>query len=185
MSLPNVIRALYGAYRLALFDTNGHSYFDTSITGFWRSFQAALLIAPLFLIMLMARFNTDANETSFTQYISLELSAYTLSWLVFPLVMEWLSRTIGCRDRYLGFIVAYNWAMVPQYLIFIVVISFGLIGVIPPELADSLSVILLVWTFFYAGFIAKSALEIPVQTAIGIVVLDFLLGLTLDLAITG
>ena len=75
--------------------------------------------------------------------------------------------------------------MVPQYAIFILLLILGLMGIIPPELSDSLSVMLLVWTFFYAGFITKSMLQLSLQATIGIIVMDFLLGLTIDLAITG
>ena len=39
--LAGALRALYGSYRLILFDKIGFSYFDTSISGFWRSFSAA------------------------------------------------------------------------------------------------------------------------------------------------
>jgi hypothetical protein len=74
--------------------------------------------------------------------------------------------------------------MVPQYTIFILLLALGLIGIIPPDLSDSLSVILLIWTFSYAGFIAKSMLQVSLQTTIGIIIMDFLLGLTIDLTIT-
>ena len=185
ISLADVMRSLYGAYRLALFDPTGHAFVDKTIPGFWRSFQAALLVAPLFLLLIIARYSADQIEAPLGRYIPIELSAYTLSWLVFPFVMEWLSRTLGCRDRFVGFIVAYNWAMVPQYAIFSVIILLGLVGVIPADFADSLALILLIWTFIYNGFIGKTALDVPVSTAVGIVFLDFLLGLILDLVITG
>lgn len=185
ISLADVMRSLYGAYRLALFDQSGHAFFDNTVTGFWRSFQAALLVAPLFLLLIIARYSADQIEAPLIRYISVELSAYTLSWLVFPFVMEWLTQTLNCRDKYIGFIVAYNWAMVPQYMIFGIIILLGLVGLIPADLADSLALILLMWTFVFNGFIAKSALDVPVGTAAGIVFLDFLLGLTLDLVITG
>jgi len=185
ISLADLMRSLYGAYRLALFDPTGHTFFDRSIPGFWRSFQAALLVAPLFILLIVARYSADQIEAPFGRYLSIELSAYTLSWLVFPFVMEWLTRTLGCRDRFVGFIVAYNWAMVPQYAMFSVIILLGLVGVIPADLADSLALILLMWTFIFNGFICKTALDVPTTTAAGIIFLDFLLGLTLDLVITG
>lgn len=185
ISATDAVRALYGAYRLALFDKSGLNYFDASIAGFWRSFTAAFLIAPLFFAILAGRYFTEQIDVPLSQYMASEISAYVLSWLIFPVLMEQLSKPMGCRDKYLSFIVAYNWAMVPQYALFIVVIALGLTGIIPPELAGSLSVMMLIWTFFYAGFIAKSALEISTQTAIGIVFMDFLLGLTIDLMITG
>ncbi len=185
ISVTDIVRALYGAWRLALFDPKGHTFFDISTAGFWRSFQAALVIAPLFILLIIGRYVADQIETPFARYLPVELSAYTLSWLVFPVVTEWLTRTLGCRDRFIGFIIAYNWAMVPQYLIFSVVILLGLTGLIPADTADGIALILLIWTFVFNGFICKTALDVPVSTAAGVVFLDFLLGLTLDLVITG
>jgi len=49
-SAREMMYALYGAYRLARFDAGGMRYFDASIDGFWRSFFAAVLIAPFYLI---------------------------------------------------------------------------------------------------------------------------------------
>jgi hypothetical protein len=183
--LESALRSLYGAYRLVLFDKSGFSYFDTSISGFWRSFTAAFLISPFFFIIIYMDYNTEKIDLPLSKHMSHGISAYALSWLVFPVLMEHLTKRMGCRDKYISFIVAYNWAMVPQYTVFILLLSLGLIGIIPPELSDSLSVMLLIWTFFYAGFIAKSMLQVSLQTTIGIIIMDFLLGLTIDLTITG
>ena len=67
-----VTNALYGAYRLARADTNGLSYFDNSNAGFWRSFYAAVLIAPLFLILLIIRFNVDDIGASAVRFYTIE-----------------------------------------------------------------------------------------------------------------
>ena len=186
MNVPNdVARALYGAYRLALFDKKGHNFFDTSDHGFWRSFHVAFAIAPLYLVMLGAQAFAGLVEKPLGRYLALELSAYALSWLVFPVVMEWLSRTLGCRDKYVGFIVAYNWAMVPQYVLFIGILSLGLVGVIPMDVSQSLTTLIFFWTLIYAGFVIKTALEVPLMTTAGIIFLDLLLSLVLNKAVTG
>jgi hypothetical protein len=184
-SFSSALRALYGSYRLILFDKSGFSYFDTSVSGFWRSFTAAFLISPFFFTVVFTIYLAEQIDLPLSKYMSHEISAYILSWLVFPVLMEQLTKLMGCREKYINFIVAYNWSMVPQYAVFILLLTLGLMGIIPPELSDSLSVMLLVWTFFYAGFITKSMLQLSLQTTIVIIVIDFLLGLTIDLAITG
>lgn len=185
ISMTYSARALYAAYRLALFDKSGFSNFDTSVAGFWSSFTAAFLIAPLFFTVLAGRYFSEQMDVPLSQHMASEISAYVLSWLLFPVLMEQLTKPMGCRDKYIKFIIAYNWAMVPQYTVFIGIVALGLIGIIPPELAGSMSVMMLIWTFFYAGFIVKSALEISIKTASSIVFMDFLLGLTIDRMITG
>ncbi|NQW00852.1 MAG: hypothetical protein HQ483_14200 [Rhodospirillales bacterium] len=184
-ALPDAVRALYGAWRLARFDSQGHDFFDKTTVGFWRSFQAAFILAPLYLLLLAAQAYAGQVDLPFGRYLALELSAYFLSWLVFPVVMEWLTRTLGCRDRYIPFIVAYNWAMVPQYVLFIGVIVLGLIGLIPTSIVQGLTTLLFIWTLVYSGYIAKTALLVPLSTTAGIVFLDVLLGLLLNQLITG
>ena len=46
-------RSLYGAWRLLLLDPTGVQWFELSIAGFWRSFFAAALIAPVYVIMVV------------------------------------------------------------------------------------------------------------------------------------
>ena len=41
-----VLSALYGAYRLAWFDVSGMTFLNLTVEGFWRSFFAAVLVAP-------------------------------------------------------------------------------------------------------------------------------------------
>jgi hypothetical protein len=181
--LEGALRALYGAYRLVLFDESGFSYFDISISGFWRSFTAAFLISPFFFAVVYTIYIKEQIDTSLSKHMSHEISAYVLSWLLFPVLMEQLTKFMDCRDKYINFIIAYNWAMVPQYTIFIFLVALGLIGIIPPEVSNSLFVMLLIWAFFYAGFITKSILQVSLQTTICIIFMDFLLSLTIDLAV--
>ena len=41
-----VIRSIYGAWRLPWLDRSGMGHFNLSVDGFWRSFFAAVLVAP-------------------------------------------------------------------------------------------------------------------------------------------
>ena len=49
--------ALTGALRLARGDRGGLSCFDRSLDGFWRSFRAAAITYPLYLVLLIAGFS--------------------------------------------------------------------------------------------------------------------------------
>ena len=51
MSLFDEIQtSIYGAWRLARGDVRGISLFDATYRGFWRSFIAMILIAPLYAV---------------------------------------------------------------------------------------------------------------------------------------
>ena len=167
-----VTNALYGAYRLARADTNGLSYFDNSAAGFWRSFFAAVLIAPLFLILLIIRFSVDDIGASAIRFYTFEAIAYVIGWVLFPLVVFYLVETLGKQERYVGFIIAYNWAAVLQngfYLPFAILFQLGLI---PGEAAGLLNLLLLGLVLAYTWFVAKSALDISGAVAGGIIILD-------------
>ena len=47
--------ALAGSLRLARGEPTGLSYFDRSLDGFWRSFRAAVICYPLYLLLLSMR----------------------------------------------------------------------------------------------------------------------------------
>ena len=167
-----VTNALYGAYRLARADTNGLSYFDNSTAGFWRSFFAAVLIAPLFLILLIIRFSVDDIGANVVRFYTVEAIAYVIGWVLFPLVVFYLVETLGKQERYVGFIIAYNWAAVLQngfYLPFAILFQLGLI---PGEAAGLLNLLLLGIVLAYTWFVAKSALDISGAVAGGIIILD-------------
>jgi hypothetical protein len=52
-SYAEIQRALQGAWLLARGDTRGMGLFDLSVEGFWRSFAAALLAAPAYVLVLL------------------------------------------------------------------------------------------------------------------------------------
>ena len=167
-----VTNALYGAYRLARGDTTGLSYFDTSTAGFWRSFFAAVLIAPLVLILLVIRFSVDDIGAGAVRFYTIEAIAYVIGWVLFPVVVFYLVQTLEKEERYVGFIVAYNWAAVLQNGVYLPFAILFQIGVIPGEAAGLLNLILLGLVLAYTWFVAKNALDISGAVAGGIIILD-------------
>jgi hypothetical protein len=172
--------ALYGAFRLARLDAGGLSFFDASVDGFWRSFYAALLVAPLYLLLVLVRYVTEFGEASSVRYVLVESIAYAISWLAFPVLMDVVSGFLGRRERYIRYIVAYNWAAVLQNALYLPIVIFGITGAIPQGAASTLAVVALALIFAYIWFITRSALAVPGPTAAGIVVADFLLSVLIQ-----
>ena len=52
-STTEIAYAFYGAWRLAHLDASGLKYFDTSLDGFWKSFFAAVLVAPAYALIVV------------------------------------------------------------------------------------------------------------------------------------
>jgi hypothetical protein len=180
-NLGETLKALYGAYRLARFDAGGIQFFDDSISGFWKSFFAAVIIAPLFLFLLLMRFQVDTAELSAFRYFSVEAIAYVIRWVAFPLIMVSVVKVLDRDDKYLVFIVAYNWASVLQSALFLTAAILSIGGLIPPSAGGFLSVVILAAVLIYAGFVTRTALDLPGGTAAAIVAFEFFLGVVIDM----
>lgn len=183
-TLHEIVTSLYGACRLARLDPGGMSYFDTSIRGVWRSFFAAVLIAPFYAVLLLIRLSGDGGDVNLLQFGLAEGVAYVLSWVAYPVVMVTLTQIMGCWQRFPGYLVAYNWSMVLQNALFLPIGILGATGALPADAANFLWLIALVAVVVYLWFIARAALDLPPFTCAGIVILDialsFLISATAD-----
>src|SRR5260370_35550151 len=80
--------ALVGALRLAKGDRSALSCFDRSLDGFWRSFRAAIIAYPLYLMLLTMRASVAAWELSGGLHIiTVETLASGMAWTAFPLAI--------------------------------------------------------------------------------------------------
>ena len=175
----DVIRALYGAYRLARFDVSGHDYFEASIAGFWRSFFAAVLIAPFYFLMLHFRF-AEFPGVSYGRFFALETIAYVIAWVAFPLFMASLVRGINAEKNYIRFIVAYNWSAVLQNALFLPIQILAITGVLPAAAASTLGLFAVAAIIAYIWFVTRTALNVTGWMAAGIVGVDFLISIVIN-----
>jgi hypothetical protein len=106
--------------------------------------------------------------------------AYVLSWVAYPVLVEWLTRLLGCRERFEAYLVAYNWSMVLQNAVVFPITMLAGLGVLPPQVAQLLWFGLFLLILLYVGFIARAALEVAPATAAGLVLLDVLLSALID-----
>lgn len=176
-TLGPVSRALYGAYRLARLDPDGMRYFETSPAGFWHSFTAAIVVLPLFIGTILARWFSLHDTVGGLRYISIEIIAYVIAWTAFPVLMALVVRAVEKEQHYIRCIVAYNWAAVLQNLLYMPVAIMSLSGV---EGTEPLAMLILFLVMFYTWFVIKTALHLSPLTAWGIVALDLLISMVLS-----
>jgi hypothetical protein len=179
--LNEVAFSIAGAVRLARFDAGGLDYFGDSTEAFWKSFWAPVLIAPFFFLLLLLKHGETASGLHFLHNIFLELLAYAIAWLAFPVVLAALSRSLGVEARFVRYIVAYNWCGVIQNGVYLPIAIFGFIGVMSVPTANLLTIVAIGWVLVYTYFITRSALGVTGSTAVGIVVMDLALGIVIDL----
>jgi len=170
-------RSLYGAYRLARLDPGGMAYFDDSPNGFWHSFTAAVLVLPLYLATMLARWFTQPDTSNGWRFILVELIAYVIAWTAFPVLMALVVKAIDRERFYVREIIAYNWAAVLQNTVYMPVVILTLLDV---QGVQPLSLIVLMLVLFYSWFVTKTALQVSIFSAWMIVGLDLLLSIILS-----
>jgi hypothetical protein len=172
--------ALGGALRLAVGDRRGLGCFDASIDGFWRSFRAAAICYPFYLFLLALRIS-DAQwqQSGVGTILIVETIAFAISWVLFPLIILPLCDALRRDDRFLAFMVAYNWSQVPQTVLFAVIGFDGVTGLLSPAALPGAELIAAVATMLYEWYIARVALAVGAAAAMLVVVIDLLLGTAL------
>ena len=177
--------ALAGTWRLARGDRGGLSYFDRSFDGFWRSFRAAIIAYPLYLMLLAMRVSVGEWERSGGwRIVTVETIGYVVAWVAFPLLMLSVVRWIGRAHRFFDFMVAYNWCQVPQSALFVLVGLVSAGGVLSTQASEAMDLAAAIATLLYEWFIARVALDTSGVVAIFVVLLDLVLGVFIS-RITG
>lgn len=167
--------ALAGAMQLARGDAGGLVWFDSSIDGFWRSFRAAVICYPLYLVLLTFRLTVaQLQASSLGRIVAVETIGYAIAWVAFPLLILPLVRLLDRENRFLLFMVAYNWSQVPQTMLFVLLAIAG--AMVPNGLAQVAEIGGAITVLVYEWFIARSALQVASPQAVLIVLLDVLLG---------
>lgn len=190
LTLSEIGPAVYGAWRLAFFDPNGMRYFDQSLTGFWRSFRLAIWLAP-------ASFLADAISISEMKVTggwssigaegwfrigAAEMIGYVIAWTAFPLATYYLARLIDRGDRYLGYIVADNWAGVIETPLFLLTILIAHAGIFPGGIGQLFPAAARILVLIYEWYIARTALNISGFGAFGVVLVGFFISVMINLA---
>ncbi|MDX9862420.1 MAG: hypothetical protein RBS99_16035 [Rhodospirillales bacterium] len=178
--LNEILRSLYGAYRLARFDAGGLTHFDATPGGFWKSFFAAVIVAPLYLILLAVRIENGPADIESARLLAVESIAYVIGWVIYPLVMATVARLIDRERHYVRYIVAYNWTSVWQNVIYLPIAILSVAGLLTGGAGGLLAVAGLIVVLVYAWFVARTALDIPGLFAVPLVGLDITLGLMLN-----
>ena len=169
--------ALSGALRLARGDRGGLACFDRSLDGFWRSFRAAGIAYPLYLVLLTMRVSVaEWQRSGGLQIVIVETIAYVIAWVAFPLIMLAVTRWIDRPNRFFDFMVPYNWFQVPQSALFVLIGLESESGVLGAPAAAALETAGVIAVLVYEWYIARVALDTTVYGAVFIVLVDLVLG---------
>ena len=173
--------ALTGCLRLARGDRGGLSCFDRSLDGFWRSFRAAVICYPLYLVLLAMRVSMAEWQTSGGwRIVMVETIGYVVAWVAFPLLMLNVVRWIGREHRFFEFMVPYNWCQVPQSALFVLVGLESASGILSIQASQAIDIVAALATLVYEWFIARVALDTTGLVAVFVVLVDLVLGVLIS-----
>jgi hypothetical protein len=185
-----IARSLSAAWDLFLDRPDAMRGFDLSVDGFWRSFAAVLLVVPSYAFAVLAERQMVALDPAAPvqgglAFVVQNAIGLGIDWVALPLVLAFLARPLGVARHYPEFVVARNWGAVIAAVPFGVIGLLIVLGLLGGELANLLMLASLFIVLRYTYLIARRSLDVGIGFAIGIVVLDFVLSLTIALTLDG
>ena len=169
--------SIFGAYRLACFDESGLSHFNISVEGFWRSFFAAILVAPGYVILASQGVIAGGQNLSVWTLL-VHVGLYAVSWMIFPLVTFFATDMLKLGHRYTALIVAVNWAAVIE--ITVMVAGLCLAMILPAGIASLLVVAVFIGLIIYQWFVIRTALQTTGTMALAFVLFGLLISAMLE-----
>jgi hypothetical protein len=170
-------RAVQGALLLARGDSAGMGLFDTSFDGFWHSFAAPVLAAPICALLLAEQYARFGHEGGLGTIVLAESVSYILDILTFPILAIFLTKFLNLGARYVPLVVATNWATLPQVLLFLAAVT---LGTLVAPLRPALLLFAMLATLTYQWFVVRTALGSTGGHAAAFVTLNLLVGLLLN-----
>jgi hypothetical protein len=173
-------RSLVGAWNLFLNRPDALRAFDTSLEGFWRSFQAILVVAPLYFITAltdrMGAVGDPATIVTPEKFWATELLTVVLDWIALPALLAVIGGLVGIKQRYPAYIVVRNWATPVMLAPFAAVSLLGVLGVgedilLIPSLAS------IAFSLRFSYLIVRKTLGVTIDVAIAFVTLDVFVSL--------
>jgi hypothetical protein len=176
ISKQELLLSLYGAWRLLLRDTKGIEWLDDSPEGFWKSFFCAVVVLPGYILLLAFSPTPYYEDAGVVQIFLVEGAAYVIGWTTWPLLVSYVAPVIDREDKFIRYIVAYNWSAAIQISIYVVILLLPFSGVVPDGLGGLLSFLALFILLWYQWFVVKTGLGITGALPIAFVGGEFLLG---------
>jgi hypothetical protein len=173
-SRAEINAAMDGVFRLWRGDTSAFLVFDRSLAGFWRSYTAAVVGAPVHAMLLfLSREPTTPLESAHDAAI--EAIAYMLTWVAYPLMMTQIVRRLDRDDRFFDYMVPYNWAALGQLALFTAAAGIRLL--LPDFLGSVLMLVAMAAVLHLQWFIAREGLAVSGRVAFLLVLADISLSL--------
>jgi hypothetical protein len=177
ITIKEVRAALTGIVDLAKGDIIGLGYFENSPRALARSFWAALVVAPPWVLLLALQGQT--MKAGPAKMIAVQAIEYALLWTAFPVALYEILSRVGRTDRFYLYVSIRNWASVIETPAVLFAAAFAL--AVPYDVAQLVPLFAMVAVFAFEWFLARVGLAVGIGAAAGIAALDFLLSVLIQL----
>jgi hypothetical protein len=179
LTLTEIVYAVRGLSLLARFDARGLEYFDRSIQGFWRSFQVAVLVAPVHAFVLGTVLPSFEPTVSWQQILIIVIVFYIINWFIYPVVAFEICRILKKEAEYVGFIAVYNWLALLGAAADLVITTPEALGVWDSRASTGIGYLVYIALLALSWFVARHSLRIAGSLALGFVFIGFAIDIIL------
>lgn len=184
MDLVRVGTAVIGAWRLLRGDRSGLAFLDRGAAGALASFQAALLVLPVWALIRWDVVGSAIGVAGPVQPLLVESLGYIIRWTMVPVMLLVLADLTGRQAQAPLAITAYNWGQLVIAALIAPILILLAIGVPSPWL-NPFYVVWLIGSFVYVWWILKAALGVDGWIAATFVIVDFIASQILAVIIDG
>ena len=175
LTLAEIAYAIRGLSLLARLDARGFEYFDRSIAGFWRSFQVAVLVAPIHALAISVYLPLAKPTAPWQQIMFAVIFLYVIGWLLYPVIALEICRVFNKSAEYIGYIAVYNWLNLLSAGALLLILLLALLGIWTAETSSWIAELVYYALLVLAWFVARNSLRIEWLPAVGLVFVDYVL----------
>ncbi len=186
MLIPNrqeIATALHATWRIALRDRAGSWILDDSVVGVRKSFFVAVLLAPLYALVVIIRSYLDHPPDDATSVLLIESSAYVAGWLIWPVIAYEIARFFSVRTAWRRYVVAYNWSHVWIMLLQLPLLAMSQSGIMASQAGGFATIVTLLLVVAYRFLLARDVLGIDRYAALGVSFLDLVVSVAWSLLV--
>lgn len=191
LSLAEILRSTRGAWDLFLGRRLDLGDYDISVSGFWRSFQVILLIAPLYVIVTQSEYvlvtgggSPDAVAVSFSDFLFAGYLSLAIDWFLFPLALMPFAGVLGIGRHFVPFVIVRNWTQLLTVLIATPFFAAHLFGLISEGFLVLALLVATIVFLRYRFIVTRASLECSFAFAAALVTLEFVLSMVIAEATT-
>ena len=170
-----VVNGLKGAWGLLLGDSKAMKLFDVSPNGFIKSFFGAILVFPIYILMIVTGVVEFQTSRNLLAVIILDIEFYIIGWVLWPLAISQILPLLDRDELFFRYVVAYNWANVLGAWLFGLIIIISTTLTISGSIATLITGALSIGLLAYHVFVARITLDITLGVAIGLTICEFFL----------